>query len=57
LDSIDLSFGIIDDEEIVFDNEGERYSDNDCNVQFDRILTFVDLCNDEDDDDNDEIIS
>jgi len=52
-----LSFRIIDDEEIVFDNEGERYSDNDCNVQFDRILTFVDLCNDEDDDDNDEIIS
>lgn len=57
MDSIDLSFRIIDDEEIVFDNEGERYSDNDCNVQFDRILTFVDLCNDEDDDDNDEIIS
>jgi hypothetical protein len=31
---------IVDEEKIVFDNDGDIYSDNDCNIQFGRrILT------------------
>ncbi len=61
-----LSSVIVDEERIVFDNDGDIYSDNDCNIQLGRRL-LTDECplfklyneddDDDDDDDDKEIIS